>query len=118
MHFCRDVPVNRDGFIERAFCLFTLCGHNVFLPHAPMVSWELRTRRRICSRPQYAIHRRIFDQGLNCTIVLTIASRSSVTVMNQVFASAGGLGAVIALPMIVAGTDFQLRFERRPVSVV
>ena len=29
------------------------------------------------------------------TVVLTIASRSSVTVMNQVFASAGGLGAVM-----------------------
>ena len=52
------------------------------------------------------------------TTVLTMAARSSVTVMNQVFASAGGLGAVMLLPVMVAGTLVHLRFERSPVSVV
>ena len=36
--------------------------------------------------------------------MLTIASRSSNIVMNHEFASAGGLGAVINLPEIIAGT--------------
>ena len=54
----------------------------------------------------------------NCTSVVTIASRSSVTEMNQVFASAGGRGAVMMPSPMVAGSSFQVRFERRPSSVV
>ena len=64
------------------------------------------------------MNRHILDHGLNCTGVLTIAPRSSMTVMNQVFASAGGFGAVMPRPTVDAELLFQARFERRPVSVV
>ena len=50
--------------------------------------------------------------------MLTMASRSSVTLMYQVLASAGGMGAVMVFAWIVAGIDFQVRLERRPVSEV
>jgi len=52
------------------------------------------------------------------TILLTIASRSSVTVTNQVLASAGGAGATMAPSVRVAGTDVQSRSLRFPVPVV
>ena len=56
--------------------------------------------------------------GAICTVVLTIAPRSSVRAMNHVLASAGGFGAEIVFPSILAATVIHLRFERRPVSVV
>ena len=56
--------------------------------------------------------------GANCTVVLTIAPRSSVMATNQVLASAGGLGAVIVSPFTVAGTLVHFQAERSPWSVV
>ena len=54
----------------------------------------------------------------NCTLLVTMASRSSVTATNHVLALAGGLGQVTARSVISAGMLCQVRLERRPVSVV
>ena len=58
------------------------------------------------------------DHGANITSVLTMASRSSETVRNQVLASVGGAGAVRLEPWITAGTVIHFRSARRPESVV
>ena len=69
-------------------------------------------------REREHMHSVLHDQGLKKISVETIAFRSSVTAINQVFASAGGPGVVTEFPEISAGSDFQPRSERSPVSVV
>ena len=51
-------------------------------------------------------------------LLLTSASRSSVTVMNHTVVSAGVASAVIALPSIVAAVVFQVRLLIASPSVV
>lgn len=54
----------------------------------------------------------------NCTVVLTVASRLSVRVRNQVLASAGGRGAVTTPSATDASMLVQSRFDRGPTSAV
>ncbi len=54
----------------------------------------------------------------NCTGVVTMAPRSSVRLTNQVFAAAGGHGQLITPLSIAPAMLCQLRWERKPVSVV
>ena len=51
-------------------------------------------------------------------VTIYLADLGELMVMNQVLASAGSLGAVMVVPVIVVGTLVHLRFERRPESVV